>query len=114
METFIPRSKLGKKLQNKTFREFYFDGCAQEELADQIRKFRKERGLTQQALGELCKMAQPTISKIEQGNVLNWNFQTILRIINALDMRLRITLESSDKAIKELDVKYCDRCDRFD
>lgn len=100
------KTKLGQKLQDKKFRDFYFAGCTQEELALQIIKFRKERGLTQQALAQLCGLCQPQISRIEQNFYSNWNIKTILRVSNALNLRMRITFDSADKAVEEYAARY--------
>jgi len=48
-----------------------------------IKKIRKEKGLTQKALGELCGIAEPTIRQYESGR-LNPKIETVEKIAVAL------------------------------
>lgn len=52
-------------------------------VGERIRHLRKERGLTQKKLGELCKIAEPTIRRYEAGS-LNPKLETIEKIASAL------------------------------
>ncbi len=58
-------------------------------VAENIRKIRKEKGLTQKQLGELCipKIGESTIRKYELG-LLNPKIETIRKIASALEMNL--------------------------
>lgn len=49
-----------------------------------LREIRKERGLTQVQLAELCGMPQSTISRIESGSTTGVDFETLDRIADAL------------------------------
>lgn len=51
---------------------------------DLIRKYRKDKGLTQKQLGERCGIADSNIRKYENGRQ-NPKFETILKIASALD-----------------------------
>ena len=55
--------------------------------AKTIKKFRKEKGLTQKQLGELCvpRIAESTIRKYELG-ILNPKIETIEKIATALEI----------------------------
>ena len=52
-------------------------------IGDNIRRFRKERGITQKKLGELCGIAEPNIRKYENGKQ-NPKLETIEKIASAL------------------------------
>lgn len=53
--------------------------------AEKIRKARKEAGLTQKRLGELCGIAEPTIRKYELGK-LNPKIETLKKIAAPLNL----------------------------
>lgn len=52
-------------------------------VGDNIKRFRKERGITQKKLGELCGIAEPNIRKYESGKQ-NPKLETIEKIASAL------------------------------
>lgn len=52
-------------------------------IGENIRRIRKERGLTQKKLGELCMIAEPTIRRYEAGT-LNPKLETVEKIASAL------------------------------
>ena len=52
-------------------------------INDNIKRYRKERGLTQKKLSELCGIAEPTIRRYEAGT-LNPKIETIDKIAYAL------------------------------
>lgn len=66
-------------------------------IADNIRSFRKQKGLTQKKLGELCKpkIGESTIRKYELG-LLNPKIETIEKIALALDVRTIDILNPKD------------------
>ena len=49
-------------------------------IGDKIRKYRKQKGLSQERLGELVSFSQSKISKIENGD---WDSLSDLRLIAA-------------------------------
>ena len=59
------------------------------DIANKIRKKRKEMGLTQKALAEKAGIAWQTISCAERGKAIN--MKTLEKIINVLGMNLYIT-----------------------
>ncbi|SCW28787.1 Helix-turn-helix domain-containing protein [Ruminococcaceae bacterium YRB3002] len=61
------------------------------DLGTQIRESRKERGLTQAALAKLSGVERANIARIENGN-LNTTFGTVIRLAEALGMRISINL----------------------
>lgn len=54
---------------------------------EKIKKIRKERGLTQKQLGELCGIAESTIRRYELGD-LNPKLDTIKKIAYALNVTI--------------------------
>lgn len=52
-----------------------------------IKKYRKEKGLTQKKLGELCGIADSNIRKYESGNQ-NPKIETLQKIADALDVNI--------------------------
>ncbi len=62
-----------------------------------IRRTRKQRDLTQAALGERAGLRQATVSLIENGNPAV-KLNTILAVLTALDLEFRITGRSKSDA----------------
>jgi HTH-type transcriptional regulator/antitoxin HipB len=63
------------------------------QLGSVIRRARKAQGLTQAQLGARTGVRQATISRIESGSP-ETKLETILRVVAALDLELRITPRS--------------------
>ncbi len=66
-------------------------------LGNMIRSVRKERRLTQTELGERIGVQKSQISKLER-NAKNVTVETILKVFNALQARLKFTVELKDTA----------------
>lgn len=66
-------------------------------LGNMIRSVRKERRLTQTQLGERIGVQKSQISKLER-NARNVTVETILKVFNALQARLKFTVELEDTA----------------
>ena len=56
-------------------------------IGENIRSIRQEKGITQKKLGELCKIAEPTIRKYEVGS-LNPKIETVEKIASALGISI--------------------------
>ena len=54
-------------------------------MENHIRHWRRERGLSQEALGKLVGLGKPTISKLERGD-LRLRDVTIAKLVDALDV----------------------------
>ena len=89
--------KLGK---DKSFRERFFRGQAQDEIATSIRDLRGKRQMRQVDLANESGMKQSAISRIEQADYSGWSFTTLFRVADALDARLRVTFEPAEKVIE--------------
>lgn len=77
-------------------------------IGDMIRKYRKEKGLTQQQLGDLCGIADSNIRKYESGKQ-NPRIETLQRIANALGVDiydLMVFDENYSKSEKMRMAKY--------
>lgn len=57
-------------------------------IASQIAFFRRRRGLTQEALAELCGMDQSHIARLETQADTAWTTPTLARVAHALDVRV--------------------------
>lgn len=65
-------------------------------ISSHVQETRKNRGLTQTELAELTGTRQPKISEIENGESggVNWETSTLLGLAHALQVRLKISLET--------------------
>ncbi len=67
-------------------------------LGQAIKQARQERNLTQQQLGELVGVQKAQISKIEN-SVKNARFETILKVFNALGLKVNFSLEANNEKL---------------
>jgi transcriptional regulator with XRE-family HTH domain len=95
------KTRLGEKLKDKAYRHRFFQNRAQDEIASELRHFRKKRKLKQKALAELCGMKQSAVSRIEQASYSKWNLGTLWRLGEALDVRIRVVIDDASDAIRE-------------
>lgn len=98
------KSNISQKLTDKGYRHRFFKGRTEDQIAYELRRFRKKRGLKQSELAALCGMKQSAISRIEQASYSKWSFTTLWRISDALDIRVRISIDEMADAIKEYEV----------
>lgn len=92
---------ISKKLLDRDYRHRFFQVRAEDEIASELRQFRKKRKLKQSALASLCDTKQSAISRIEQASYAKWRFDTLLKIAKALDVRVRVSLEDMADVIKK-------------
>lgn len=91
---------IAKKLkEDKNFRERFFRGQTQDEIAMGIRSLREKRKIRQIELAKKCGMKQSAISRIEQSDYSGWSFSTLLRVADALEARLQVTFELAEIVI---------------
>ena len=81
---------LGEKGTPK--RDLYEQELKVEILAEQIKKLRKERNLTQTELGKLIGVQRAQISKLENG-MSNVTIGTIVKIFNALKAQVNFSID---------------------
>jgi HTH-type transcriptional regulator/antitoxin HipB len=67
------------------------------QIGNLIRDCRKRRGLSQSQLGTMTGLRQETISLIESGST-SARIKTLLAILAALDLELRVTLRTKGAA----------------
>jgi transcriptional regulator with XRE-family HTH domain len=96
----LVKLNIAKKLkENKDFRERFFRGQTQDEIAMGLRSLREKRKMKQKELAKKCGMKQSAISRIEQADYSGWSFTTLLRVADALEARLRVILEPAEIVI---------------
>jgi DNA-binding XRE family transcriptional regulator len=95
------KTDIVEKLRDKQYRSRFFRGRAQDELAYQLREARKKRKMTQSKLGKDSAMKQSAISRMEQASYPYWNFQSLLRLADAMDLRVRVILDYAEDVIGE-------------
>lgn len=65
------------------------------ELGKEVARLRKERGWTQQHLGDLVQMGQSTVARLESGRVAEFGAGKLLRLLRALGYELTTTADAS-------------------
>lgn len=71
-----------------------------------IKKARIEKGLTQQALGEIVGVQKSAIAKYENGRIVNIKRSTLQKIASALNIRQsELLFEESPEEIADLHVR---------
>lgn len=60
------------------------------DLAEQIKKRRKEKSLTQADTAMSCGLSRVRYAQIERGEASDITFQTMTRILEALDLGIRL------------------------
>ncbi len=68
---------------------------AKAKLASRILKIVQQRGLTQQATGELLGISQPKVSALLNGRLDGFSSDRMFRFLNALGCDVRITISRS-------------------
>ncbi len=93
------------RLHDKSFRKKFFKIVAQESIASQIRFLREMRNMRQQDLAKETGMKQSAVSRIEKADYSSWTFNTLMRVGEALDARVRVVIEPYEEVIKDLQGK---------
>lgn len=60
------------------------------DISETVQNARKARGLTQQQLADTSGLSRNRLNRFEAGQVSDMNFGTVLALLNALDLDLRI------------------------
>lgn len=90
---------------DKNFRQRYFLAESSAKIAQQLINLRKRRKLNQQQIAETLETSQPVISRVESADYQNWSFNTLRRLAEALDARLRVVIEPSEDVLWEYDAQ---------
>ncbi len=78
------KEKLISKLKNKEYRDAYIAELITTGIPFQIKALREQRNLTQKQLGDQIKMAQESISRLEDPNYGKLNLKTLKRLSSVL------------------------------
>jgi transcriptional regulator with XRE-family HTH domain len=99
----LPSIKLdvSQRLKDREFRRNFFLAESSAKIAEQIIRLRKRRGLTQAQVAETAGTKQPAVSRAERADYQNWSFSTLRALANALDARLRVTIEAAEDVLWE-------------
>src|SRR5260370_29482348 len=92
-----------KLSDDRAYRQQFFLAESSALIADQLISLRKRRGLSQTQLAEALGTRQPAISRIEQADYQNWNFNTLRKIAGVLDARVRVLIEPSEDILEDYD-----------
>ncbi len=90
---------LGHRLRDREFRREWFRAELEAAVPELFRDLREVRNLTQAELANLAEMKQSAVSRFESSSEATWKLETLLRLADALDARLSITLEPSESVI---------------
>jgi len=72
------------------------------DIGRQIRAERKRRKLSQADLAKLLRMSRTTISQIENGTVQDIGVRKLIRILDVLELELRIRSAGAPPTLDEL------------
>jgi transcriptional regulator with XRE-family HTH domain len=61
------------------------------QLGERVKATRKAKGLTQARLAQTARVSRARLEALENARIAEIGFKTLLRILNALDLDLRIT-----------------------
>jgi transcriptional regulator with XRE-family HTH domain len=86
---------------DEKFRQAYFIAESSGLIARQLIRLRKRRGLNQTDVARKLETHQPAISRVESADYRNWSFNTLRRLAEALDARIRVMIEPSEDVLSE-------------
>ena len=93
--------ELPKKLQDGEYRRRFFLAEASAQIAKQLIALRKRRGFSQDEVAKLVGTGQPAISRVERADYHNWSFNTLRKLAEAMDARLRVVIEPAEDILAE-------------
>jgi transcriptional regulator with XRE-family HTH domain len=71
-------------------------------IGNQIRQARKNRNITQADLAKALGMSRTTIGQIENGTVSELGVRKLIRVLEFLDLELRVRQAGSPPTLEEL------------
>lgn len=72
------------------------------DIGEEIRKERKRRKISQENMAKDLKMSRATISQIESGTVQEIGVRKLIRILEYLDLELRVRPAGAPPTLDEL------------
>jgi transcriptional regulator with XRE-family HTH domain len=88
-------------LRDREYRQAFFLAESSALIAKQLIALRKRRRLNQTDVAKLLDTGQPAISRVERADYRNWSFNTLRRLAEAMDARLRVYIEPAEDVISE-------------
>lgn len=115
MSNFLPSINLDlpKKLKDKNYRRSFFLAETSALIAKQLISLRKRRGLNQTQVAELLETKQPAISRVERADYHNWSFNTLWKLAEAMDARLRVLIEPVEDVLAEYEPQQAIRLEKL-
>jgi transcriptional regulator with XRE-family HTH domain len=95
--------ELPSKIKERNYRRSYFIAETSALIAKQLINLRRRRGLNQTQVAELLDTGQPAISRMERADYRNWSFNTLRRLAEAMDARIRVLIEPAEDVLHEYD-----------
>lgn len=92
---------IAEKMRDKEYRSRFFLLEASAAIARQLVGLRKLRGMNQRELADRAGMQQSAVSRAERADYHNWSFNTLRRLAEAVDARLRIVIEPWEDVASE-------------
>jgi transcriptional regulator with XRE-family HTH domain len=96
---------LAQKLRNREYRQKFFLAESSAHIAEQLIALRKRRGLDQTQLAEMIGTQQPAISRVEKADYQNWSINTLRKIADAEDARVRVLIEPAEDVLTEYETE---------
>ncbi len=93
--------EIPKKLKDREYRQNFFIAEASALIAKQLIALRKARGLSQAELAKEIGTTQSGVSRVESADYSKWSFNTLRKISEVLDARLRVVIEPTEAVIQE-------------
>src|SRR5690242_13875552 len=90
------------------YRQSFFLAESSALIAKQLIALRKRRGLNQTELAQRVDTGQPAISRVERADYRNWSFNTLRRLAEAMDARLRVYIEPAEDIISQYEAEDAD------
>jgi transcriptional regulator with XRE-family HTH domain len=97
--------ELPRKLRDREYRRRFFLSESSARIAKQLIELRKRRGLNQTDLAKLADTGQPAISRAERADYCNWSFNTLRKLAEAMDARIRVLIEAAEDVLPEYEAE---------
>lgn len=92
---------LAERLRDRNFRREWFRAELEDQVPDKFRALREARELTQEELARLADMKQSAISRFEKSRDASWKLETLMKLAEALDAQLTISLTPAEDVLKK-------------
>ena len=94
---------LAEQLKDRAFRSRFFRTLAQDSIASQLRYLRELRGMRQADLAKAADTQQSVISRLEKSDYAGWGFNTLMKLGDALDARVTVSIEPAEEAVAKFE-----------